>query len=69
MAAWELAFNRHTDELMDDDDWRGWDKAFELVLLDPEIGLAEELWIADRPSYGPDFAAHVDAAYMKLQPE
>jgi hypothetical protein len=67
MAAWELAFNRHTDELMDDDDWRGWDRAFELTLLDPEIGLAEEFWIADRFSWGSDFAAHVDAAYTKHQ--
>jgi hypothetical protein len=67
LAAWELAFNRHSDELMADDDWRGWDRAFEVMLFDPEIGLAEELWIVDRSVYGPDFAAHVDAAFTKHQ--
>ena len=67
IALWELAFNRHSDGLMAEDQWQGWDRAFEIVILHSEYGLAENLWQEDRVGYGLDFAAHVDAAYAKYQ--
>jgi len=67
LGLWELAFNRHNDGLMAEDQWQGWDRAFETLILDSEFGLAENFWQEDRVSYGQDFAAHVDAAYAKYQ--
>ena len=63
LSAWELAFNRHEDELMTDDRWEAWDRSFKSLLLDPQTGYAEELWQVERNDYGLRFSVHVDAAY------
>ena len=67
IAAWELAFNRHDDGLMDEERWVGWDEAFKIIVLSSRTGLPEEIWRASREAYGPSFASHVEAAYSKYE--
>ncbi len=69
ISAWELAFNRHEDDLMADDQWESWDRAFQMILLDPNTGYPEELWQAGRSAFGLSFSVHVDSEYSKHKQE
>ena len=62
-SLWELAYNRHENGLMAEDEWLAWDRSFRIWLLDPKIGQPEEIWKANDGLYGAGFTAYVDAAY------
>lgn len=60
---WSLAFERHLEGLLADDKWQEWNKAFEIIITQSVTGMPKDWWEDGKPTFGVDFAKHVDAAY------
>jgi len=58
--AWELAFDRHKEDLLSDENWYAWNRAYSVNIKN---GYPEEWWASSRIFYGDEFAEHVDSIY------
>jgi len=62
---WEMAFDRHQQEMLSDDKCEAWNRSFTFEALTPPFGLPREWWEAD-DTYGREFHDHVKKMYDSL---
>jgi hypothetical protein len=66
MNLYELAFDQHQDGLLGDDVWEGFRISLERQFQRRSFN---EYWAADRPVFGPRFAAFADSAQARAKRE
>lgn len=64
LNAWEFAFHTHSNGMMEDDIWDGWDGYYRLEL---EKTGYQWYWDAGREGYSPAFRLYVDSILAEIE--